>query len=168
MSLLPLEAVQMACTGTDPFAPMMTFITVSETLRDQRKLLLEAMPVPEIGLQRIGECLRRQEETVAQFGGGPYGDQRHYIGEFKDLMEKSRIATESNEKYTRRAKINATLSCAYVGCCRLKQRVEEEVPQKRCSVCKTVYYCSAECQKKDWMKWHKPACRLIAAEQQQG
>lgn len=29
----------------------------------------------------------------------------------------------------------------------------------RCSKCKKVYYCSAKCQKTDWLK-HKPICRL--------
>lgn len=32
---------------------------------------------------------------------------------------------------------------------------------KRCSSCKSIYYCSKACQKKDWQH-HKPLCKLIA------
>ncbi|KKM44825.1 hypothetical protein LCGC14_1561450 [marine sediment metagenome] len=32
---------------------------------------------------------------------------------------------------------------------------------KRCSRCKVIYYCSKECQKKDWKKIHKFICEPI-------
>ena len=34
----------------------------------------------------------------------------------------------------------------------------------RCSACKSVGYCSKECQKIDWQQGHKAACKLIVVE----
>ena len=37
----------------------------------------------------------------------------------------------------------------------------------RCSICKKVYYCSRECQKKDWNA-HKPSCRAMVIAKESG
>lgn len=42
-------------------------------------------------------------------------------------------------------------------CTKCKKTEDSELDYKRCSRCKKVYYCSIECQKKDW-KEHKPNC----------
>lgn len=155
-------------TGSDPFSPMMTFKPVSKVLKDQRKMLLEAMPGPEIGLQRVVDGIRCQEEVAFSYGNDtPYGNERLYTVEFKEFMESSKAATASDEKLKRRVRIMATLNCAFVGCCRVKETEKDEFVGKKCSGCKIVRYCSAEYQKKDWVKYHKPACKLLAGEQQQ-
>lgn len=41
-------------------------------------------------------------------------------------------------------------------CCNMCGRTG--VPLKRCSKCQTVFYCSSECQRKQW-SFHKPMCR---------
>ena len=35
---------------------------------------------------------------------------------------------------------------------------ELEAKLKRCNNCKEVYYCSRECQKKDWKRGHRDTC----------
>ncbi|KAK3392747.1 hypothetical protein B0H63DRAFT_504807 [Podospora didyma] len=39
---------------------------------------------------------------------------------------------------------------------------------KGCSACKSVFYCSPACQKKDWVKRHKPLCKAYIASQTSG
>lgn len=34
---------------------------------------------------------------------------------------------------------------------------------KACGACRSVFYCSAACQKKDWTSRHKPLCKKHAA-----
>lgn len=34
---------------------------------------------------------------------------------------------------------------------------------KACGACRSVFYCSAACQKKDWKSRHKPLCNKYTA-----
>lgn len=34
---------------------------------------------------------------------------------------------------------------------------------KACGACRSVFYCSRECQKMDWTKRHKPLCKQYMA-----
>ncbi|KAH8817731.1 hypothetical protein DL96DRAFT_1623181 [Flagelloscypha sp. PMI_526] len=45
-------------------------------------------------------------------------------------------------------------------CCQCCLKSEEEIgePFKRCKNCKTVWYCSVECQKRDWKAEHRRIC----------
>ncbi len=43
-------------------------------------------------------------------------------------------------------------------CNKCETSKDEEVPLKRCGVCKAVYYCSKECQRADWHE-HKKVCQ---------
>ncbi|KAF9178119.1 hypothetical protein BGZ51_008097 [Haplosporangium sp. Z 767] len=52
---------------------------------------------------------------------------------------------------------NAT-SCSHCG----KTRSESESPFKRCAKCRSIVYCTRECQKNDW-KVHKKVCASLAA-----
>lgn len=37
-----------------------------------------------------------------------------------------------------------------------------------CGACKSVFYCTKECQKQDWSKRHKPLCKAHCAKAQTG
>ena len=51
---------------------------------------------------------------------------------------------------------------SYVSRIKMKCRTCLGMPTEllRCSACKKTYYCSKECQKKDWKK-HKPRCKFL-------
>ncbi|EIM79394.1 uncharacterized protein STEHIDRAFT_150974 [Stereum hirsutum FP-91666 SS1] len=51
-----------------------------------------------------------------------------------------------------------TVMCS--GCSTLDHYLEEGMTMKRCSRCKGPWYCSKECQLKDWPK-HKPNCHKV-------
>eukprot|EP00798_Chlamydomonas_sp_ICE-L_P001850 gene1850-33271_t len=49
-------------------------------------------------------------------------------------------------------------------CDSCKARFENKKDVKRCSICKTARYCSAECQTRDWKEGgHKARCKLVTA-----
>lgn len=58
--------------------------------------------------------------------------------------------------HARREELLTTREC--MGC---RNRVPKEL-LKKCSACKTVRYCSKECQKKAW-RTHKPTCKKMTA-----
>lgn len=37
---------------------------------------------------------------------------------------------------------------------------------KACGACRSVFYCSPECQKRDWTNRHKPLCKKYMASKQ--
>jgi len=39
---------------------------------------------------------------------------------------------------------------------------------KACGACKSVFYCSAQCQKADWKARHKPLCKAFTDAQSGG
>jgi hypothetical protein len=39
-------------------------------------------------------------------------------------------------------------------------------PLRRCSVCRAVAYCGAECQREDWKPRHKAECPLLRQQEQ--
>lgn len=43
--------------------------------------------------------------------------------------------------------------------CSFCKRLSHKTPLSRCTRCKLVYYCDAECQKKHWVKEHKFVCK---------
>jgi len=45
--------------------------------------------------------------------------------------------------------------------CAFCQKSEGEAKFDFCSVCKQVYYCSKDCQKKDWKANHKAVCEKL-------
>jgi hypothetical protein len=45
----------------------------------------------------------------------------------------------------------------YRNFCRICKKSESETKLRKCSICEVVYYCSAECQKSDWIS-HKQTC----------
>jgi hypothetical protein len=51
--------------------------------------------------------------------------------------------------------------CASVSCATAEKYDADRV----CSGCRSVFYCSSECQRVDW-KGHKPACRVATAERE--
>ena len=52
----------------------------------------------------------------------------------------------------------STLKCSFSSC--------QKSFKLRCSSCKSVGYCSTDCQKKDWLQGHKTVCKLVVAEKQ--
>ena len=48
------------------------------------------------------------------------------------------------------------LKCAVCG--KTGSGDKQEKPLKSCSQCKSIFYCSVDCQRADW-KEHKPICR---------
>lgn len=63
-------------------------------------------------------------------------------------------------------------SCAYLRCANLMCAGGPAAGQgegsKRCSACRSVWYCSAECSRADWGRGelHRRACKLLAATRQ--
>jgi len=48
-----------------------------------------------------------------------------------------------------------------IGCCNFCGQFSKK-KLKKCSICKAAWYCSKECQRKDWKK-HKPDCKKMKA-----
>ena len=53
-------------------------------------------------------------------------------------------------------------SCHYFRC--RSKRGTVTSPFLRCSQCKVVWYCSKECQRRDWKRQHRQVCRVLAAQ----
>lgn len=53
----------------------------------------------------------------------------------------------------------AMVTCEYSGCAKFHEwfKCNDPIPFKRCAKCKSVYYCSKECQVADW-QLHKLCC----------
>jgi len=64
-------------------------------------------------------------------------------------IEVARLRGAYNAKIQQKS-INNPKKCFVCG--------ENNIPLKICSRCRFAFYCSAECQKKDWM-WHKLNCK---------
>jgi tetratricopeptide (TPR) repeat protein len=74
----------------------------------------------------------------------PYPEYSEYLEKIKPLLHSN------HNSNTERRDIQDKHHCAYCN-----NMSEQKL--KRCARCKDVYYCSTECQKKDW-KDHKPKC----------
>jgi len=58
------------------------------------------------------------------------------------------------------------ISRPFVCCVCQKKQENIQEKMKKCSLCKLVYYCSRECQKKDWLK-HKEYCKKYREAQKE-
>jgi hypothetical protein len=69
------------------------------------------------------------------------------------------------------AQAAATRCCAYLRCAQLGAQggpaAGEGLGSKRCSGCRTAWYCGAACQRADWRAGHKELCKALAAAQAQ-
>jgi hypothetical protein len=72
------------------------------------------------------------------------------------------------------AQADATRCCAYLRCAQLDAQggpaAGEGVGSKRCSGCRTAWYCGAACQNADWRAGHNKVCKALTglrAQQQQ-
>ena len=97
-----------------------------------------------------------------RFATGPltaYDLQKRWVrsGTFKAVLRRhtvSRTATPG---------IDPSARCRRKGCDR--SRAPDGMPLKTCARCRSVMYCSPDCQKADW-KRHRGDCRLLKAERQ--
>jgi TPR repeat protein len=58
-------------------------------------------------------------------------------------------------------RVRHVCTCTSVSCA----TAEKYDADSLCAGCRSVYYCSAECQRADW-KGHKPACKVATAERE--
>ena len=83
-----------------------------------------------------------------------------------ELGELCNIATQANSKDTdrmvARTNVLAYKSCANLYCMIVRQSSMKPLGNL-CSGCELVRYCSARCQKGDWKRGHKIACKSIQA-----
>ena len=63
---------------------------------------------------------------------------------------------------------NKKAFAAYVRYCEYCASEDGAAVDKKCSRCQCVYYCSVECQRKDWKKGHKAECASIAIDLGEG
>ena len=79
--------------------------------------------------------------------------------DFTGVVSISRTATPGSPYNLR----DPSARCRREGCDR--SRAPDGMPLKTCARCRSVMYCSPDCQKADW-KRHRGDCRLLKAERQ--
>ena len=79
--------------------------------------------------------------------------------DFTGMVSISRTATPGSPYNLR----DPSARCRREGCDR--SRAPDGMPLKTCARCRSVMYCSPDCQKADW-KRHRGDCRLLKAERQ--
>ena len=80
------------------------------------------------------------------------------VEEWNDALSKycddMNLLGDTRKQVVRRHKASPLAPCANLSCTRTEKKVKEF---HACSQCRTVAYCTRECQKEDWKK-HKKAC----------
>ncbi|KAI8963611.1 hypothetical protein F5Y11DRAFT_356150 [Daldinia sp. FL1419] len=97
-------------------------------------------------------------------GGGPVLDAavtRDNIGQLREAQGRFDDARDIRIRGHGRQMV-----CGHYNCPHSKTFVRDDLAA--CSSCKSVFYCSKECQKHDWVKRHKPLCQARQAAQQSG
>jgi hypothetical protein len=69
------------------------------------------------------------------------------------------------------AQAAVTRCCAYLRCAQLGAQggpaAGQGLGSKRCSGCRTAWYCGVACQRADWQAGHKEMCKVLAAARKQ-
>lgn len=114
---------------------------------------------PEQGLDRLLTLVTLKLEAT-----NDDGILRALVNPFTETVANINASIRDESTLRNRAAALSHLQCANLGCTTIfcpwdKTRTKG----KLCNGCKTVRYCSEECQKADW-KGHKRACKLIGAD----
>ena len=87
--------------------------------------------------------------------------RRHLISERERLKENQQVANErSNECNLALSIIQSIIAITSTNCFVCNKETERK-DMKTCVACKSVCYCSEECQRKDWRKKHEMTCKTF-------
>jgi hypothetical protein len=137
------EPLKLILNGLIPLAPRFT-------KRESRKLLEKMSKAKDVAALRKTILSAKHPNFTCNF------ETAH---ENANSVEEAKILAKQQSKTTYGNHFYATQHvCETCGRAEYKQLANS---MKACSRCKSVYYCSVDCQKADWSK-HKQACKLFA------
>ncbi|MCF7900290.1 zinc finger MYND domain-containing protein [Candidatus Babeliales bacterium] len=108
-----------------------------------------------IELETSSSCQNKEEKVnkLGQKYGITHIDFYNYTQNFKEIYEQTMPASVTQEIRTKlKKKLHTIAHCAFC-----KETTKE---LKVCAKCQFAYYCSPECQKKDWSEKHQKHCHL--------
>lgn len=126
--------------GTEPWAPW-TWVTADPELASALEAKLKQHGVID-GLCGVGVCTAEEEAIMDESWSELMGMLMNMMGQ-DGRTKKARASVE----------VDDDSRCH--GCQKGSEALS--APLKRCAACGKAYYCSQDCQKKDWKK-HKPTC----------
>ena len=75
-----------------------------------------------------------------------------------------KVARAAKKQIKQSAHLDVEQCCA--GCGKWSYGADANVALSRCARCLAIYYCSPECQKKDWKRGHKQICKKMKADRE--
>ena len=75
-----------------------------------------------------------------------------------------KVARDAKKQIKQSAHLDVEQCCA--GCGKWSYGADANVALSRCARCLAIYYCSPECQKKDWKRGHKQICKKMKADRE--
>lgn len=99
--------------------------------------------------KKTGSALRKADEAVRSIAIGNDGPLSQRV---LDLLEKAKRAPE----------LSKAIEGVFCACC-CKTPHDTKQKMLKCSKCKRFFYCSRECQMRDWRSRHRFECNILTS-----